>query len=66
MFITRQMFSMKEFGIASNLKFISRTNFMLSVEHEKCFITSGPGIIMVLICYTFSTAALHVFSEPIF
>ena len=36
------MFSKKEFAIVSNLKFISKTNFMLSwVEHEKRFITSG-------------------------
>ena len=28
----------------SNLNFISRANFTLSsVEHEKSFITSGPG-----------------------
>ena len=34
------MFSKKEFKIVSNLKFISRTNFMLSSpEHEKSFIT---------------------------
>ena len=39
------MFSKKEFAIVSNLKFISRTNFMLSsVEHEKSFITSGPDL----------------------
>ena len=32
------MFSKKEFAIVSNLKFISRTIFMLSwVEHEKMF-----------------------------
>ena len=37
------MLSKKEFAIASNLRFISRTNFMLSlVEHEKGFIISGP------------------------
>ena len=36
------MFSKKKFGIASNLRFISMRNFMLSwVEHEKSFITSG-------------------------
>ena len=40
------MFSKKEFAIVSNLRFISRTNFMLSyVEHEKSFITLGPGIL---------------------
>ena len=33
-----------EFASLSNLRFISRTKFMLSwVEHEKDFITSGPG-----------------------
>ena len=37
------MFSKKDFGIVSNLIFISMKNFMLSwVEHEKSFITSGP------------------------
>ena len=37
------MFCKKEFTIVSNLRFISRTNFMLSrVEQEKSFITSGP------------------------
>ena len=36
-------FCKKEFTIVSNLRFISRTNFMLSrVEQEKRFITSGP------------------------
>ena len=39
------MFSKKEFAIVGNLRFISRKNFMLnSVEHDKSFITSGPGI----------------------
>ena len=38
------MFSKTEFAIISNSRFISRTNFMLSwVEHEKSFMTSGPG-----------------------
>ena len=37
------MFSKNVFGIVSNLRFISRTKFMLRcVEHEKCFIASGP------------------------
>ena len=37
------MFSKKEFGIVSNLRFISMKIFMLSrVEHGKSFITSGP------------------------
>ena len=31
--------------IVGILTFMSRKNFMLnSVEHEKCFITSGPGL----------------------
>ena len=39
------MFCSKEFKIVSNLRFISKTNFMLgSVEHEKSFITSGYGL----------------------
>ena len=37
------MFRKKEFAIVSNLRFIRRTNSMLSlVEHEKRFITPGP------------------------
>ena len=40
---TSAVFSKKEFAIISNLRFISRTNFMLSwVEHEKSSITLGP------------------------
>ena len=36
------MFSKKEFGIVSNLRFISKTNLVLNwVSHEKSFITSG-------------------------
>ena len=40
------MFSKKKkIAIVSNLRFISRKNFMLSLdEHEKSFITSGPGL----------------------
>ena len=39
------MFSKKEIATVSNLRFISRTKFMLSgVEHERNFITSGPGL----------------------
>ena len=47
-FISREFsclatFSKKEFAFVSNLRFISRTNFMLNwVEHEKSFLTSGP------------------------
>ena len=38
------LFSRKEFAIATNMRFIGRTNFLLSwVEHEKCFKTSGSG-----------------------
>ena len=37
------MFIKKEFAIISNLRFISRKNFMLSlVMHEKSLIPSGP------------------------
>ena len=44
-FSSPTMFSMKEFAIVSNLRFISRKNFMLSwVEHEKSLLTSGPDI----------------------
>ena len=44
--------SKKEFAIVSNLRFICRTNFMLSwVEHEKSFITSGSGSIYTLITH---------------
>ena len=40
------MFS-KKFAVVSNLKFVSRTNFMLSrVSHEKSFVTSGPDVTM--------------------
>ena len=39
------IFSKNEFAFVSNLRFISRTNFMLIwVEHEKRIITSGPGV----------------------
>ena len=35
-FLCSAIFSKKEFAVVSNLRFISRTNFMLSrVEHEK-------------------------------
>ena len=38
------VFSKKIIAIVSNLRFIRRTNFMLSwVERERRFITSGPG-----------------------
>ena len=40
------MLSQEEFAVNSNFKFISRTNFILSwAEHEKSFITSGPGMV---------------------
>ena len=39
------MFSKNECGIVSNLRLISRTNFILSqVEHEKSFITWWPDL----------------------
>ena len=39
------IFSKEEFASVSNLRFISRTNFMLSlVEHEKSFIIFGPDV----------------------
>ena len=47
-FISREIFmlsmlSKKEFSSVTNLRFISRPNFMLSwVVHEKSFITPGP------------------------
>ena len=35
-------------AIVSSLRFVSRINFLLSrVEHEKSFITSGPGLMIV-------------------
>ena len=50
------MFSKKEFAIVSNLRFTSRTNFMLSwVEHEKKFYNLGTWICyrsVKLRCYT--------------
>ena len=40
------MLSMKELVIVSNLRLISRADFILSwIVHEKRFITSGPGLI---------------------
>ena len=48
------MLSKKKFVIASNLKFISRANFVLSgVEHEKSFITSGPDHMDQSFCCVF-------------
>ena len=42
------MISKRYFAIVSNLRFISRRNFMLSwVKHEKSFITSVPGFFML-------------------
>ena len=39
------MFSKKEFAVVSNLRFISKTNFMLSwVEHEKKFYNLGASV----------------------
>ena len=54
-FISREisysaMFSKKEFAIISNLRFISRTNFLLSlVEHEKKFYSLGAGSTAVMV-----------------
>ena len=43
-FVSREMFSKKEFANASNLRFNSGINFKLNrVEHEISFITSGSG-----------------------
>ena len=40
--------------IAGILTFMSRINFMFSwVEHEKCFITSGPGQLSWVPNYSF-------------
>ena len=49
-FSSSVMFSKKEFGIISNLRFISMKKFMLSwVRHEKkVFITSRPGLSILL------------------
>ena len=39
------MFRKKELATVNSLRFISRTNFMLSqVEHEKSFISLGSGL----------------------
>ena len=57
------MFSKKQFASVSNLRFISRTNFMLScVEHEKGFITSGSGLkgLMVFCCITLLRKKFHL------
>ena len=61
------VFSQKEFAIVSNLRFISKTNFMLSsVEHEKSFIILGPDLNL---CWThmskgtFSHIAPHIITS---
>ena len=43
------MFTKKEFAIVSNLRFISRANFILSrVEYvKKRFITPDPGVFVI-------------------
>ena len=47
------MFTKKEFAVVSNLRFISRTIFMLSrVEFEKSFITSGPDLFIPHLVFT--------------
>ena len=49
------MFSKKEFAIVSNLRFISKTDFLLSwVEHKKYFITLGPEKIKNFIFFVIS------------
>ena len=46
------MFSKKQFAIVSNLRFIRRTNFMLSwVEHEKKFYNLGARAIPYILYY---------------
>ena len=42
------MFSKKNIATVSNLRFISRTNFMHRVGHEKTSNTSGPGLLCSL------------------
>ena len=45
--------------IVGILTFIGRKNFMLSrVEHEKSFITSGPGILSCLYCSSYWCAMI--------
>ena len=47
--------------ILANLVFVSSLNFMLScVEHEKSFITSGPGLLKIaIIILAFKKVALR-------
>ena len=46
------MLSNNEFAIDNNLKFVSMKNFMLScVEHERSFLTSGPGGHLFDLCW---------------
>ena len=53
------MFSKKEFGIVSNLRFISMKNFMLSwVEHEKSFNLGAWLISAGLTCSLVENAVL--------
>ena len=45
------MFSKTEFAIVSNLRFISRTNFILSsVENEKKFYNLGAWLLLLMSC----------------
>ena len=54
------MFSKKEFAIVSNLRFISRTNFMLSwVEHENSSIISSPVLTVEWLGLLWSFAVCH-------
>ena len=55
------IFNKKELAVVSNLKFISKTNIMVSrVELGKRFITSGPGIQI----FNIQSAALMKFQAP--
>ena len=38
------LINIKMLTIVGILTFMSRLNFVLSFEHEKSFITSGPGV----------------------
>ena len=54
------MFSKKEFAIVSNLRFIRKTNFMLSwVEHEKKFYNLGASVCLRTFGYPHSVHAKY-------
>ena len=49
-FVFIMLINVKMPTIVGILTFMSRINFLLSlVEHEKSFITSGPGLLLMLI-----------------